>query len=131
MPAIVKVFNTSNLEVAVSQKSFFKCDKVSLKWNNKGSHLLVLAETEVDKSGKSYMGESTLYLLSSNGGFDSRVELGIIFSPKKFPRSLNCIRQGRPYLRCHLVSQFAELLRCIRLRANEDYNIHIQSRSNP
>lgn len=60
----------------VSQKSFFKGDKVQLKWNAQGTTLLVLAQTEVDRTGKSYYGETTLYLLGSSGGFDSRVELG-------------------------------------------------------
>jgi len=64
----------------VSQKSFFKCDRVTLKWNKQGTSLLVLAETEVDKSGKSYMGESTLYLLSANGAFDARIDLGMWFT---------------------------------------------------
>lgn len=35
----------------------------------------MLAQTEVDKSGKSYYGETTLYVLSANGGFDSRITL--------------------------------------------------------
>lgn len=65
-----------NFEAPVSQKNFFKGDKVQLKWNDQGTSLIVLAQTEVDKSGKSYYGETTLYLLSSNGGFDSRIELG-------------------------------------------------------
>jgi len=60
----------------VSQKSFFKGDKVQLKWNEKGTSLIVLAQTEVDKSGKSYYGETTLYLMSGNGGFSSRIDLG-------------------------------------------------------
>jgi translation initiation factor 2A len=38
--------------------------------------LVVLAQTEVDKTGKSYYGETTLYLLSASGGFDSRIDLG-------------------------------------------------------
>lgn len=49
---------------------------MQLKWNQKGTELIVLAQTEVDKTGKSYYGETTLYLLSVNGGFDSRIELG-------------------------------------------------------
>lgn len=65
-----------NFDSPVSQKNFFKGDKVQLKWNNEGTSLIVLAQTEVDKSGKSYYGEMTLYLLSANGGFDSRIELG-------------------------------------------------------
>ncbi len=72
----MKVFNVPNFDAAVSQKNFFKGDKVQLKWNDSGTHLIVLAQTEVDKTGKSYYGETTLYLLSANGGFDSRIDLG-------------------------------------------------------
>jgi uncharacterized protein with WD repeat len=78
-PAAVKVFNVPQFGAPVSQKSFFKGDKVQLKWNSNGTTLLVLAQTEVDRSGKSYYGETTLYLLSANGGFDSRVDLGKSF----------------------------------------------------
>lgn len=46
-----------------------------MKWNQLGTTLVVLAQTEVDKTGKSYYGETTLYVLSANGGFDSRITL--------------------------------------------------------
>ena len=59
----------------ISQKTFFKGDKVQLKWNQQGSSLIVLAQTDVDKSNKSYYGETTLYLLNANGAFDARVTL--------------------------------------------------------
>lgn len=62
----------------VSQKSFFKGDKVQLKWNSSGTTLIVLAQTEVDRTGKSYYGETTLYLLSASGAFDSRIDLGML-----------------------------------------------------
>ncbi|KAL8994573.1 MAG: hypothetical protein Q9169_005491 [Polycauliona sp. 2 TL-2023] len=75
LPAAVKVYNVPQFDGPVSQKNFFKGDKVQLKWNNEGTSLIVLAQTEVDKSGKSYYGETTLYLLSANGGFDSRIDL--------------------------------------------------------
>ncbi|RDW84954.1 hypothetical protein BP6252_02544 [Coleophoma cylindrospora] len=74
-PAAVKVFNVPQFNSAVSQKTFFKGDKVQLKWNQLGTTLIVLAQTEVDKTGKSYYGETTLYVLSANGGFDSRITL--------------------------------------------------------
>ncbi|EXJ73437.1 uncharacterized protein A1O5_03197 [Cladophialophora psammophila CBS 110553] len=74
-PAAVRVYNVPNFTAPVSQKNFFKGDKVQLKWNDHGSSLIVLAQTEVDKTGKSYYGETTLYLLSANGGFDSRIDL--------------------------------------------------------
>lgn len=59
----------------MSQKTFFKGDKVQLKWNGLGTSLIVLAQTEVDKSNKSYYGETALHLLSANGSFDSRITL--------------------------------------------------------
>ncbi|KAI9841012.1 MAG: hypothetical protein M1838_003804 [Thelocarpon superellum] len=74
-PATVKVFNVPHFTSAVSQKTFFKGDKVQLKWNDQGTSLIVLAQTEVDKTGKSYYGETNLYILGANGGFDSRVQL--------------------------------------------------------
>lgn len=72
---MVKIFNVPDFNTAISQKTFFKGDKVQLKWNDEGSSLIVLAQTEVDKSGKSYYGETTLYLLSADGSFDARIEL--------------------------------------------------------
>ncbi|ODA83424.1 hypothetical protein RJ55_01938 [Drechmeria coniospora] len=74
-PAVVKVYNVPLFQNPISHKTFFKGDKVQLKWNKRGSSILVLAHTDVDKSGKSYYGETTLYLLSTNGAFDARVTL--------------------------------------------------------
>ena len=71
------MFAVPQFGAAVSQKSFFKGDKVQLKWNNSGTTLIVLAQTEVDRTGKSYYGETTLYLLSASGAFDSRIDLGM------------------------------------------------------
>ncbi|GAB7361223.1 hypothetical protein MBLNU230_g1285t1 [Neophaeotheca triangularis] len=74
-PAAVKVFNVPSFQSPVSQKTFFKGDKVTLKWNDEGSSVIVLAQTDVDKSNKSYYGETNMYILSANGTFDSRVSL--------------------------------------------------------
>ncbi|KAJ5766462.1 uncharacterized protein N7511_004078 [Penicillium nucicola] len=74
-PAAVKVFIVPQFGAPVSQKNFFKGDKVQLKWNSSGTTLIVLAQTEVDRTGKSYYGETTLYLLSASGAFDSRIDL--------------------------------------------------------
>jgi translation initiation factor 2A len=75
MPAAVKVFQVPQFTQPVSQKTFFKGDKVQLKWNNLGTSLIVLAQTEVDKTNKSYYGETNMYILNANGTFDSRVQL--------------------------------------------------------
>lgn len=79
-----------NFNAPVSQKSFYKGDKVQLKWNNTGTTLIVLAQTDVDKSGKSYYGETTLYLLSVSGTFDSRIDLGMLalHLPPYSPRTI-------------------------------------------
>ncbi|KAL2163404.1 hypothetical protein VTH06DRAFT_5461 [Thermothelomyces fergusii] len=74
-PAAVRVYNVPLFNSPISQKSFFKGDKVQLKWNALGTSLIVLAQTDVDKSNKSYYGETTMYLLSANGAFDARVTL--------------------------------------------------------
>ncbi|KAI0517849.1 translation initiation factor eIF-2A [Xylaria bambusicola] len=74
-PAAVKVFNVPQFNAPISQKTFFKGDKVQLKWNSLGTSLIVLAQTDVDKSNKSYYGETTLYLLSANGSLDARITL--------------------------------------------------------
>ncbi|KAI0904092.1 eukaryotic translation initiation factor eIF2A-domain-containing protein [Ustulina deusta] len=74
-PAAVKVFNVPQFNTPISQKTFFKGDKVQLKWNSLGTSLIVLAQTDVDKSNKSYYGETTLYLLSANGSLDARITL--------------------------------------------------------
>lgn len=75
MPAAVKVFQVPQFNAPVGQKTFFKSDKVQLKWNNLGTSLIVLAQTEVDKTNKSYYGETNLYILTANGTFDSRIQL--------------------------------------------------------
>ncbi|PNS21416.1 Eukaryotic translation initiation factor 2A [Sphaceloma murrayae] len=74
-PASVKVFRVPQFTAPVSQKTFFKGDKVQLKWNQEGTSVIVLAQTEVDKTNKSYYGETNMYILSANGGFDSRITL--------------------------------------------------------
>jgi translation initiation factor 2A len=75
MPAAVKVFQVPQFASPVSQKTFYKGDKVELKWNDLGTSLIVLANTEVDKTNKSYYGETNMYILSANGSFDSRITL--------------------------------------------------------
>ena len=75
-PAAVKVFQVPQFASPVSQKTFFKGDKVQLKWNHLGTSLIVLAQTDVDKTNKSYYGETNMYILSANGSFDARINLG-------------------------------------------------------
>lgn len=90
-PAAVKVFLVPQFAAAVSQKTFFKGDKVQFKWNEPGTSLIVLANTDVDKSNKSYYGETNMYILSANGGFDSRITLGKTHFGKRAISATACI----------------------------------------
>ncbi|KAI9678519.1 MAG: hypothetical protein M1822_007462 [Bathelium mastoideum] len=74
-PAVVKVYKVPHFDTVLSQKTFFKGDKVQFKWNDLGTSIIVLAQTDVDKSNKSYYGETNMYILSASGGFDSRIHL--------------------------------------------------------
>lgn len=74
-PASVKIYPLATLSYMTSSKSFYKADKCELKWNKHGTSLLFLTQTEVDKTGKSYYGETNLYLLTASGAFDGRVTL--------------------------------------------------------
>ncbi|ORY77722.1 eukaryotic translation initiation factor 2A [Protomyces lactucae-debilis] len=74
-PAAVRVYNIPSFATPVSQKTFFKADRVQLKWNALGTSLLCMTSTDVDKSNKSYYGENNLYLLGVAGNYDCRVTL--------------------------------------------------------
>lgn len=81
-PARVKVYQIPNWDTVLSQKSFFKADRVQLKWNDLGTALLVFAQTDADKTGKSYYGETNLYLMTVAGNYDCRVQLGELSRPR-------------------------------------------------
>ncbi|KAI8342376.1 eukaryotic translation initiation factor eIF2A-domain-containing protein [Chlamydoabsidia padenii] len=74
-PAIVRMYSIPSFNTPVSNKTFFKADNVQMFWNDLGTNLLVLTQTEVDKTGKSYYGETNLYYLAVAGNFDCRVPL--------------------------------------------------------
>ncbi|KAI8058527.1 hypothetical protein BDF22DRAFT_666368 [Syncephalis plumigaleata] len=62
-PASIRVFSLTDLQRPKAIKTFFKADNVQMYWNNLGTHLIVLTQTDVDKTGKSYYGETGLYYL--------------------------------------------------------------------
>lgn len=74
-PAIVRMFSIPNFKTALSNKTFYKADSVTMYWNKLGTNLIVLTSTDVDKSNKSYYGETNLYYLAVAGNFDCRVAL--------------------------------------------------------
>ncbi|KAI0294651.1 eukaryotic translation initiation factor eIF2A-domain-containing protein [Multifurca ochricompacta] len=75
-PANVSIHSLLNLSAPPTcQKTFFKAEKSQIKWNNLGTQVLVLTQTDVDSTNKSYYGQSGLYLLSAAGNFDCRISL--------------------------------------------------------
>lgn len=81
-PASVRIYPLSSLipepasaPAPVSQKTFFKADRVQMKWNVQGTGVLFVTSTDHDKTGKSYYGETNLYMMSTRGDFDCRVGL--------------------------------------------------------
>ncbi|KAF5387019.1 hypothetical protein D9615_002066 [Tricholomella constricta] len=75
-PASIKIYGLLTLAGAPTcQKSFFKADRAQIKWNTLGTQVLLLTQTEVDNSNKSYYGETGMYLLSAAGNFDCRITL--------------------------------------------------------
>ncbi|GAA99129.1 hypothetical protein E5Q_05819 [Mixia osmundae IAM 14324] len=74
-PASLRTHHLETLSSVNAQKTFYKADKVQIKWNQSGTMLLFLTQTDVDKTGKSYYGETGLYLMSASGAFDCRVTL--------------------------------------------------------
>ncbi|KDR82120.1 hypothetical protein GALMADRAFT_135484 [Galerina marginata CBS 339.88] len=75
-PASIKIYSLSALNSPPTcQKTFFKADRAQIKWNTLGTQVLLLTQTEVDNSNKSYYGETGMYLLSAAGNFDCRVTL--------------------------------------------------------
>jgi len=82
-PAAVRIYPLPSTAgtinpVPLAQKVFFKhADRCTLTWSPTGKHLLALVCKDVDASGKSYYGESSLIFLSSDGSFDCRVDLEV------------------------------------------------------
>ncbi|KAH9974523.1 eukaryotic translation initiation factor eIF2A-domain-containing protein [Russula compacta] len=75
-PANVRIHALLNLNAPPTcQKVFFKAERSQIKWNNLGTQVLVLTQTDVDNTNKSYYGQSGLYLLSAAGNFDCRISL--------------------------------------------------------
>ncbi|XP_068686953.1 eukaryotic translation initiation factor 2A-like [Montipora foliosa] len=99
-PSYVRLFrhpDFANPGSVLANKSFFKADRVKLLWNKKGTHVLVLTTTDVDKSGASYYGEQTLQFISTSG--DSSMVLlgkrGPIYAVKWSPNSKEfCVVYG-------------------------------------
>jgi len=73
-PGFVRIFDYPSFDTICS-KSFYKAQEVDLLWNSQGTSLLIVTHTDVDKSGKSYYGETGLHYLQADGKFETNVVL--------------------------------------------------------
>jgi len=104
----VKIYGLLALNsVPTCSKTFFKADRAQIKWNELGTQVLIITQTEVDNSNMSYYGETSLYLLSAAGNFDCRVSLDkegpihdVAWNPnsKEFGVVYGCKSQSATYL---------------------------------
>lgn len=66
-PSIVKIYKYPNLTDCITNKSFFKADRVKFSWSPSGNSLLLTCQADFDQSGKSYYGEQSLNFMSVKG----------------------------------------------------------------
>lgn len=68
-PSFGRLFKYPKFEIgeAIASKSFFQADKVDMYWNQSGTNVLLMTNTEVDKTGASYYGKQTLHHLNTKG----------------------------------------------------------------
>ncbi|XP_011192685.1 eukaryotic translation initiation factor 2A [Zeugodacus cucurbitae] len=68
-PSMCKLYKYPSLSPnqAIACKSFFQADRIDLLWNKRGSGVLLLTSTEVDKSGASYYGNQSLHFMATKG----------------------------------------------------------------
>ncbi|KAI5676054.1 hypothetical protein M9H77_07004 [Catharanthus roseus] len=77
MPASVQIYNTGkDLQCQpAARRNFFRCSTVKLSWNSGSTGLLVLVQSDVDKTNQSYYGESKLNYLTTDGAYEGLVPL--------------------------------------------------------
>lgn len=66
-PSIVKIYKYPNMNDCITNKSFFKADRVKFSWSPSGNSLLLTCQTDFDPSSKSYYGEQSLNYMSVKG----------------------------------------------------------------
>lgn len=76
-PASVRIYEREMVGQgdAVARRSFYKSSRAQLLWNHGSTGLLVLAQSDVDKTNQSYYGEARLHYLRSNGSHEGSVPL--------------------------------------------------------
>jgi translation initiation factor 2A len=72
-PARCLIYSLEDPSKVRAGKSFYKVQKVTMKWNHTGSALLVLTQMDTDDTGKAYYGSTNLYFMRADGEEDATV----------------------------------------------------------
>jgi len=66
-PSFTKLYQYPSFDdnQVLANKSFFQADSVDFKWNSLGTTVLLLTQSEVDKTGGSYYGKQQLHFMST------------------------------------------------------------------
>lgn len=77
IPASVQIYDCRKelQNEPVARRSFFRCSTVQLSWNHGSTGLLVVVQSDVDKTNQSYYGESKLNYLTTDGTHEGLVPL--------------------------------------------------------
>jgi len=76
-PGFVRIYKYPKVGEVVSSRTLWKAQNVEFLWNSKGSAVLVMTHTSVDRTGKSYYGETGLQFLSTDSSLDCNVSLDV------------------------------------------------------
>ncbi|PIN03381.1 putative translation initiation factor related to eIF-3a [Handroanthus impetiginosus] len=77
MPGNVQIFACAKdlQSQPFARKSFFRCSSVQLNWSHGSTGLLVVVQSDVDKTNQSYYGETKLNYLTTDGTYEGLVPL--------------------------------------------------------
>ncbi|XP_024970949.1 eukaryotic translation initiation factor 2A [Cynara cardunculus var. scolymus] len=77
MPASVQIYACApdSQSQPIARRSFFRCSTVQQHWNHGSTGVLVVVQSDVDKTNQSYYGESKLNYLTLDGTHDGLVPL--------------------------------------------------------
>lgn len=73
-PSSLSLFKFSTQD-QISSKSFFHVQSVDFLWNSSGTALIAQTQADVDRTGKSYYGETGLYFFSIDGKTSEQIQL--------------------------------------------------------
>ncbi|CAL5391780.1 unnamed protein product [Camellia sinensis] len=93
IPASVQVFacGKDSHSQPVARRSFFRCSTVQLNWNSGSTGLLIVVQSDVDKTNQSYYGESKLHYLTTDGSHDGVVPLLMPARATVFDKKCNAL----------------------------------------